>query len=247
MADRDIISSFESARAQAIRRIRRDARDGTGRVIAYQAIDGAALALTGDLEAPYVKVINSASQPVQVAVVSGGGGGGGGGGGEVEGNLASGDLDGTSKPVKIGGRTVFSINGITPSVGTGIRTDAAYDVHGRQIVVLGGGNRWSRFNSPLGASATSFSISTKACLLGRLELTLAAAVDMYALVYDGLTLVSRFFVPGSAAAGTAVRDFTLEGGLLMGAGGCTVYLSTVANAITPPAVGGFLHAIYQDV
>lgn len=236
MGEKDIISSFETPRQQALRRLRRDSRDNGGAVIGYLSTSGETLAVTGDEEALYTKIINSPDEPVQVVVV-----GAPTGSTQIEGNVFDAASDGASRPVKIGGRAAGSIYGL-PLVAVDDRVNAAFDQQGRQIIVIGGGDAWIRFNSGLATPAASFAPILTACLLGRLSITLAEATDMYALVYDGLNVVDRFFVP---ASGTAVRDYTTEGGLEISNGGLSIYLSISVVAIAAPATGGVLHAIYQ--
>lgn len=162
---------------------------------------------------------------------------------EVEGNVAN-DVADSGNPVKIGARAT-GVNGVT-AVAVGDRVDAAGDVNGRLQVTLSGANRWTKYSSLLAVPAASWVVTAVPCVVGRLSITLIEATDMYVLVYDGVVLVDRFFIP---AGGTAVRDYTTEGGLLCStAGGLNVALSTVASALAAPTGGGgFLHAIYQTL
>lgn len=54
---------------------------------------------------------------------------------EIQGNVANDLADGTTKPVKIGGRAVASAAGLAVAVAVDDRVNAAYDVNGRQIVL----------------------------------------------------------------------------------------------------------------
>lgn len=224
--------STESAAQTRLRRARRGARDdGRAHLVGYTAPGGNKLAWTGDDEAPYVKVINAADDPVLV---------------EVVGNVASGDVD-AGNPVKIGARVAL----LTGLIGNALndRTDLVANTRGQLQVQLAGASVWSKSNSALGTPATTFPIAifngvilASLCITGDVSST-----DMYALVYDGTsvagTLVDRFFIP---AGGTAVRDYSTEGGISL-ASGCFVALTSDPGAVTAPAVGGFCHARYSSI
>jgi len=261
----------ETSAQDQLRAMRKGTRtDGSARLIGYVDYTGQKRAVTGDEEAPYVKIVNSATYPVLVSIASGSGSL------AVRGVIAhyAADNEATNYPVKIGGHANVSqraavaeddvadvsldLNGRVRvrlsapggdietgsvlGIGTG---DQLLGVHDPAIVL--GGSAWTQFNSALSPAAASFSIAAAGTnrILGRLEITNADATACYALVYNGTstsgTLIGRFFVP---ASGTAVRDYTTEGGLYT-TGGIFVQLSTSPSAVSAPATGGFCHAIYQ--
>lgn len=166
---------------------------------------------------------------------------------QVEGDIAQGAVEGNGNfPVSTGAIAASSVLGQTAAVAAGQRVKAAATLNGALITALGGGNRWTKFNSTLAVSATTFLATNAPAMVGRIGVTGdVGSVDMYALVFDGVdatgTLVDRFFVP---AGGIAVMDYTTEGGLRVTVG-CFVALTTDPGAVAAPAVGGFVHAIFQ--
>lgn len=147
-------------------------------------------------------------------------------------------------PVLVSGMAAASRNGHA-AVAADAAVIAAFNTTGQLQVSLAGAGLWTKFNTVLATPATTFAVVSAAAILGRIAITLDEATAMYALVYDGTstagTLIDRFYIP---ASGTAVRDYTTEGGLNVTTG-VFVALTTDPGAVTAPATGGFAHAIYQ--
>lgn len=235
MSDRIPFDTDQDAELRGLRKGAR--RTGASQIAGYIAPDGTKVALTGDDDAPFIKIINTATAPVQVKLA------GQAASIEVVGNIPHDTAD-SGNPVKVGGRAAASILGFA-EVAVADRSDLATNQRGQLQVALGGSGAWSKFNTVLATPVTTFAVAGAAAVLGRLSITADEATAMYALVYDGTstagTLVDRFYIP---ASGTSVRDYTTEGGLNLAAG-CFVALTTDPGAVTAPTTGGFCHAIYQ--
>lgn len=153
----------------------------------------------------------------------------------------------TCPPIKTGGRAAGNRSGFSLQVAPDDITDSAMNIWGNQVVALGGARDWTWATSDLATPSVALQITAAAAVLGSVSITLAEAVDMYVILFDsaagvGGLVIDRFYVPASK---TAVRDFMLDGGRYCGNG---IYLafSTTANAVTAPATGGFIHAVYQN-
>lgn len=130
--DKDEIVSYEGQNASRVRRV--FARDrGGAMLIGYKTESGEIVCITGDEEAPYVKIINPSTDPVMVQVVAGAND-------HVQGVIAhdSADNELTNFPVKIGGHATDSPTTGNVAVTKDDMVDAAYDLQGRMLALVEG-------------------------------------------------------------------------------------------------------------
>lgn len=145
-------NTFESVLLRLRRAIRRDQRrskDATP--TGYLSPDGNILLWTGDDDAPYVKVVNPASDPVQVTIA-----GGGGLTAMVEGFTPDGDPDPLDEnPVFVGGR--ITLGPRVPTVAAGARVGWNSDDRARQRVRISGDDAFGDpFDVPLDSVGALF-------------------------------------------------------------------------------------------
>jgi hypothetical protein len=162
---------------------------------------------------------------------------------QAVGSVANDAVD-AGNPLKVGG--VATVLAGQTAVAAGDRANHAMTTRGQALVALAGGALWTKSSTVLNTPVKTKLIYTGAAQVGRVSITNVDATACYCYVYDGTSnvagvLIDMFYVP---ASGTAVRDYTTEGGVAVTTG---LYLELSLSAVAASAVttGAHMFGIYQ--